>query len=59
MKTQSIDFARSNENSIDFAVIFLMQLSEFVKSVSFGSYLKKDCIKQPKIVHFLPENLLS
>ena len=45
MKTGSIP--------MDFDVIFLMQLSEFVKSINFGSNLKK---KIPKLFHFSLKN---
>ena len=33
---------------MDFSVIFPMQLSEFIKSVNFGSNLKKNYKKKPK-----------
>ena len=41
---------------MDFDVIFLMQLSEFIKSVNFGSNLKKKCIKKTEKSHFTPKN---
>ena len=45
----SIDFICD----IDFDVIFQIHSSEFIKSLNFGSKLKK---KKPKIFTFSPEN---
>ena len=48
MKTGSIP--------MDFDVMFLMKLSEFIKSISFGSNLKKKMDKKTKKYHFTPKN---
>ena len=34
---------------MDFSVIFPMQLSEFIRSMNFGSNMKKNCIQKKKI----------
>ena len=41
---------------IDFVVIFPIQLSEFIRSVNFGSNMKKNSIKKAKKSHFAPKN---
>ena len=41
---------------MDFDVIFLMQLSEFIKSVNFESNLKKKLQEKPKLFRFSPKN---
>ena len=43
---------KTSTSLIDFDVIFLIQSSEFIRSLNFGSNLKK----KTKIVHFTPTN---
>ena len=45
---------------MDFSVIFPMQLSEFIRSMNFGSNMKKKCIKKiaPKKLNFLDDEII-